>query len=50
MLERTTVLIDKGKKTRLKELAKANLEAPNNNLSDLLRMLIDEYLKTQEGK
>ncbi len=44
ILERTTVLIDKKKKALLKKLAKANLEPPNNNLSDLVRLLIDEYL------
>ena len=44
-LERTTILIDAEKKKRLKELAKQKLSIPNNNLSDLIRLLIDEYLE-----
>lgn len=50
ILKRTTVLIDKDKKALLKKLAKENLEAPNNNLSDLVRLLIDEYLSKNVEK
>ena len=49
-LERTTILIDAEKKKRLKELAKQTLSIPNNNLSDLIRLLIDEYLEKTDNQ